>query len=43
LFIYEKLQRIEVKVSELNYLAPTTGSYGYDPFGLGKKPEDFAK
>ena len=37
------LQKIDVNVSELNFFALPTYSYGYDPFGLGKKPENFAK
>jgi hypothetical protein len=36
-------QKIEINLSELNNFALPTCSYGYDPFGLGKKPEDFAK
>jgi hypothetical protein len=36
-------QKIEINLSELYNFALPTCSYGYDPFGLGKKPEDFAK
>jgi len=35
--------KIQLNASELSYLALSTCSYGYHPFGLGKKPEDFAK
>jgi len=39
----EMQHKIQLNASELSHLALPTCSYGYDPFGLGKKPGDFAK